>query len=443
MSWIGKAAVAVERSPMLLCELFEQALASLDREREIFSGFSAAKDVILKISGDDFSSFQKSDRVPLPDPAKPTPGVLKNIGDIAAYFAACLRNGQGTDIPLDEPDVALPMTRHFKHQIAVGGTGTQTANCLANCGFTHIFTHVPYLAPELESLLHPAIRLYGNNAYYDRLYPERTTYAGVHYILDYAAGAKVTTTDGILSAPRPDRLILGGHPYNRRLRIADEFIRLFDSPHPGSALIMAGFNAAREFEDFLAFVDDCSRLLDNYRRHTPDEMAFVHIEECHHENQPAERRKVLAEKIWPKIDSIGMNEAEFATLGGFLGIEDDDVWRRLLEIAVRLGCNRACLHTADRCFAVSRYAAHKEQKALGMGIILASARAHFGDFSALPAIRGMLEKALPLSEKTRLPEPKTLEDAYVGVEVPTLKGLPVVSSIGLGDAFTAGTTACL
>ncbi len=419
------------------------ALSSLDPAKPVFGGFSAARDIVLSVAGDAFLALQESAGYvpPAPGAAK---AALETLTDIIDCFAACVAAGHGSDLPLASPAVGRPLADFFPHTIRVGGTGVQVANCLAHCGFTNVTAHVPFLAPEMREILHPAIRLAGNNRHYERSakgIPEGAGFAGVHYILDYAAGAAVRTGEGILRARRPDRIILGGNPYTAALRISPEFLGFLSVPRRDSSMVMAGFAAPRDLVAFHDFAGDCLDALTRYRRANPD--GFVHVEECHHAVQPRERRILIRENIWPRIDSLGMNESEFAVLADFLRLDAGDVWGSLHAIASRHGLKRACLHTGEVCRTVSRYGFAEECRAVGMGILFASARAHYGRFAQLEDIRLLLDAAEPIAGGLAIPDPKTLGDGYLAIEIPTLRGLPVKSSIGLGDAFTAGIAAFL
>lgn len=425
---------------MGLHEVLSGALAALDCDKPVFGGFSAARDIVLSLSGDGFLEWQEAAKCPVPAVDGAIKGVLESVEDIAACFAACVAAGAGRDVPLAAPEIGEPLAAHFPAVVRVGGTGVQVANCLAHCGFGNCVAHVPFLAPEMREILHPAIRLIGNNSQYAALMAKRRTFPGVHYILDYAAGTAVRTKQGVLRASRPDRIILGGNPFNAALRIAPAFSEAAAGEGKAApSLVMAGFSAPRGLEAFHAFVDDCAALL--RRRHGGASSGFVHVEECHHANQPRERRAAIRDRIWPGADSLGMNEAEFADLALFLGLDANDMWGSLHAIAVRHNLKRVCLHSAALCRAVTRRDAASERLALGMGVLLASARAYYGGFVDLAAIRAMLEALGPLPASLPVPEPLNLGDGYIGVELPSLRGLPVRSSIGLGDAFTAGTLA--
>ncbi len=430
-----------------LRHVLTDALTSLDPAKPVFGGFSAARDVVLSIAGDGFLKFQEA--VGFVPPAAPGPaaakGVIASPADIVDCFAACVASGHGTDVPLASPEVGAPLAEYFPHKNMVGGTGVQVANCLAHCGFTHITAHVPFLAPAMREILHPAIRLIGNNRHYESAGQSGRAgrgFAGVHYILDYAAGAAVRTDRGVLRAARPDRIILGGNPYNARLRIAQEYRDLFAEPRPDSALIAAGFAAPRDLAAFREFAGDFLDLLKRYRANTPRD-GFVHLEECHHAREPRERRSLIRREVWPRIDSLGMNEAEFAVLADFLGLDAGDVWGSLLAVADGHGLRRVCLHTAESSRTVSLLPFEAECRAGGMGILFASARAHYGRFAGREEIGSLLGRAESFLAGREVPEPRDLAGGYRAIEIPTLKGLPVVSSIGLGDAFTAGVAAYL
>lgn len=423
-----------------LFEALEDALAAPNPERRIFCGLTANVEYVLPFAGDEFLKAQDEfgARPGPPGGARPSPVIasVQNALEYAAWFMVRGTGGEG-DMPSCDP--VMPLVDSRPHSNTIGGTGIQAANWLAHAGYAGTVVHIPYHAPAFDGLFHKDLRFIDNNRGYADLMAG-VPFSEVHCIVDYARGTRVRTTEGIVEAPRHDRVILSADRCNSRLRVSPGFRAAARLPCPDSSLLVTGSSSPRELGDFHRFVDDCVALIRDYRQANP--RGFIHIEDCYQWLDAAERRRTIAERIWPIVDSVGMNEAEYLDLAEFFGLDASDSYASLLRLASRHGLKRVCLHTATHCRAVTKYPPEAERRAMALAIVFSSARAYFGGFVERPGLLRLLEETRGISEKLVLPEAGGAQ-GYAFIELPTLYGMPVRSSIGLGDAFTAGLMAYL
>lgn len=428
---------------MNLRDMLQDALAAPDFRRRVFCGLTANVDYVIPFSGGDFARAQDlfgSD--PPESAAPPDPNLSSTAGalDYAAWFMAA---GTGGEADLATTIPVRPLVEAFPHFRAVGGTGIQAANWLAHAGFSDVVLYLPWNAPEFDGLVHPGLKLVDNNPGYLDLMADCPEFSEVHCIIDYARDALVRYGGALRRAPRHDRVILSCDRCNSRLRVSREFYAELCRPQKKrSAFLATGFNSPRLLEDFHKFVDECATLMLGYRR-TNRGSSFIHVEDCYQWDNPLERRRTVAEKIWPMADSLGMNEVEYAELTALFDLNPDDVKGSLAAIAKRHGLSRVCLHGASACRVATRYPVEAERKAIGMAILFSSARAYYGGFVGPDMLARLVEETEAISLAAETPDPVAAGHGYAYIETPTLYGMPMKSSIGLGDAFAAGQVAYL
>ncbi len=424
---------------MNLHDVFQDAMANLKTGRKLFCGLTANVDIVVFFEGDDFLRAQErfgSDPAAGAEPPSSEPSTPAEALDHAAWFMA---NGTGGEANMPSIRPLLPLVDALPNSRVVGGTGAQAANWLAGSGFENVILYVPRNAPDFDGLLHPNMRTLDNNREYAELMGGDREFSEIHCIIDYARGTNVRYGGTVRGAGRHDRLILSGDRCLSRLRVSKSFQDAACAPHDDSALLVTGFNSCRAMDDFSLFLDQCAALMDRYHEANPG--GFIHAEECFQWDHPRERRRALAETIWPRSDSLGMNEAEYRDICGQFGLDAADARGSLLELARRYGLRRVCRHNSTNCLTVTRYPEVDELRAAGLAVLFSGARAFYGDFTERDGIDGLIRATRDISENAPIPGPVQLDGGYLCIEVPTLKGMPIKSSIGLGDAFTAGLIA--
>lgn len=428
---------------MKLRGILENALAGLRRQRSVFCGMTGNVDIVLSIRDDMFLAAQQrfgSDPAASDEPPSPNISGTVEALDYAAWFMARGSGGEA-DIPSIRP--LEPLIGMFPNFRAVGGTGAQAANWLAHAGFKNTVLYLPYFDEAFREVLHlDGMEIIDNNDGYADVMAADPTFSEVHCIFDYRQNARLRYGRREAGAPRHDRVILDGDRCNSLLRISERFHNRVCSRHDESSLLVTGYNLCRSMDNFRDFVEQSARLMRDYRLSNRDS-GFIHIEDCFQWDNAPERRNTVAEKIWPLADSVGMNEAEFGELCAFFNLDESNPDAALLALADKSGLKRVCLHTATHCRAVTRYPRERELSAIGLAILFSSARAYYGTFVDVDGLVRLVEETAGISENAVAGDSVPLGGGYASVVVPTLSGMPIRSSIGLGDAFTAGLLAYL
>lgn len=429
-----------------LYQAFREALDTLDTHREVFCGFSGNVDTIIPIQGDDFAALR--DRLApaaLPFSAfggEPPSFHLTTIGEVCDYVSWFIATGNGAEANLESPQLLRPFLEALPHYHTAGGTGMKSANWLAAAGFHNVRLYVPFRDGVFERLVDKRVRLFSDNRRYAAHMADAREFSGQHFLFDYAEGTAATFAGERLTAPRADRVILSADRVNSRLRISREFIEAAGNAAGAASLLVTGFNSPRTNDDFDRFIDDCVAVIGSFRR-GGNAGRFVHVEDCHCWDDSDERRKSVAARVLPLADSYGMNEAEYRWEAESFGQNPDDVRGTLLAFARRFGLRRVCLHHADRNHLVTNYSPREETRAMGLAVLLASARGYYADFADPDELHELVQATRVLSQVRDILICPDIGDGYHHIQFPTLKGIPMKSTAGLGDAFAAGLVACL
>lgn len=141
-------------------------------------------------------------------------------------------------------------------------------------------------------------------------------------------------------------------------------------------------------------------------------------------------RDATISRLAPVIMSLGLNLHE---LDGF-SLDGQSTAARACELAQRLGVGRVTVHADDWALTAIRGNPDHEREALMLGCLLASARAAAGKPVPKPRIS---EHASFTSAPA--PQMETRPDGWSIVAVPAPFLRTPISTLGLGDTFTAGT----
>ncbi len=412
---------------------------ALDLDKRIYCGFSANVDVVVGVWDDDFLAFQKSVNVFPPRREQAIKPPLETREKIVDYGAWYMARGLGCDSDVRGIETMAALMEKPGNLLAIGGTGAQATNWLAYAGFRNLTLSVPYRGPELESVLHPGMTIFDNNTAYQAEIDGLKGFPDVHCIIDYAAGTKVGFRDGsVAESPRPNRVMLSQDRCCARLTIAPGFKKSLLAEEGEVAFLTSGYSAPLTEGAFDAFIADSADLIAEARKKKGKDL-FVHVEECHMWGSEELRRKTVTEKVYPFVDSVGMNEEELADLARFMKLSDKkDETSVLKEIAFRYGIDRVSMHGSRNSLTLTRRDPEKERIALALAVLLSAARGYYGDFVACKDIFALPELLAGIAQEKDVPPFRDAGDGYVVVEMPTLYGMPLRSSIGLGDAFAGG-----
>ena len=330
-------------------------------------------------------------------------------------------SGRGGETLVDWPGGPAFIDRFVRPgAMSLGGTSAQAAWTLATIGAPAILA-LGDRCPDQLAVLHPDILLADAEGGLVRKPDLAPTEAGkpAHYIVEYFAGRSVLG----FTPSRSTRVIV---------RFADEDIehdpnfRAYARSHAADCgpALLASPNAIkpRRFEPVL---DELAAAASEW---TSSGLSMIHMELGDYP-RPGTRDAAVS-RLAPVITSLGLNLHE---LDGF-DLPGETVSGRALNLARRLGVTRLAVHADGWALAAVRGDPACEREALMLGCLLASARAEAGKPVGRPRIPEQAELAPPPTL-----ELETLPGGWSIVCVPAPFLRHPVSTLGLGDTFTAGT----
>jgi ADP-dependent phosphofructokinase/glucokinase len=428
-----------------LYDVIKSAFFNIDKSKDIFCSYNGCIDLILPIRESTFISFQQrkkyfphkfSDALYISELS-----TLKDLINFVIYFLHLSSGGEGDII---NSNLVQEVTDTLSYSSSIGGTGAQAANLLAQLDFQNVHLHLPIYTSNFREILHPLIKVYENNQFYKDLFGDSIfeLFSEVHCIFDYAIGTAYKIGKMIKYTKKPDRIILSFDKCNSFLSISRLFQKELWSNHRSSSFLVSGFSAIRDFNHLKKFIFDNNNTIKSYRVSHSNNCS-VHLEEGDYWDREIERRRLLFSEVYPLVDSIGMNEREFQRIVTICGIEEKNPVKALYKLACYFGLKRINLHTDKTCISVSSYPKEQEILMLGFGILLASVKAYYGKFVEIKRVEEFLEIIKEIAFQKNIEKCYVIGCGYRVFCMPTLYGINIISSLGLGDAFTAGVMAYL
>jgi len=424
---------------MNLYYFFKRSLQEINWTKHIFCGYSGNIDWAVRLQGEDFLRLQNHLGL-WPDSfsqslCKPEIDTFAELINYVIYFLHTNSGGEGD---IKDPELMRAIMQFLPGQFSIGGTGAQAANFLAYLGLPQVSLHLPIYNAHFEKILHHRLRIYHNTPFYEEKFGKEVSasLSEIHCIFDYAPQTAYRIGNAVFQTRSSDRVILSHDRCNANISISESFKQELTRPHQEVSFLVSGFNSFRKIESLSRFLQENQTIIEQFRRIHP--RSSVCVEEAHYWNREEERIKTVATTIYPAIDSLGMNAREFQAISYHLGFQNENLIQALHSMAQHFGLKRIGVHSGERCLVVSAYPVEQEILADSLGILLSGAKAHYGRFVRLEELEAFLEAFRSFTQTKRIDSPQPLGNGYRAFSLPTLKGIPIASALGLGDAFTAG-----
>jgi ADP-dependent phosphofructokinase/glucokinase len=424
---------------MNLYQFLKKSLQEIRWERSIFCGYSGNLDWVVSLQNDQFLRFEEKMGF-WPDSFSknlciPEIYTIPELINYVTYFMHTASGGEGDLKKMDLVEVVMQSTSGY---FSIGGTGAQAANFLAHLGLSHVHLHLPIYNAYFAQVLHPNLHVYHNTSFYAKEMGKEivSSLSEVHCIFDYAMGTLYRIGNKVFKTRRSDRIILSYDRCNSNLHISEAFKKELLKPKKEISFLVSGFNSLRKTEDLSRFVKKNQLIIEQFRKTHPK--ASICVEEAHYWDKEKERIETVAKNIYPMVDSVSMNVREFQTIRRCLGFQNRDPVEALHAIASKYGIRRVGVHSGENCIVVSTYPLEQEILADSLGILLSGAKAYYGRFVGREELEKFLVTFRDFACSKEIPVPKPLGGGYQAFIIPTLKGIPIVSTLGLGDAFAAG-----
>ncbi|MCB1380939.1 MAG: 6-phosphofructokinase [Alphaproteobacteria bacterium] len=325
--------------------------------------------------------------------------------------------GIGGEVRVDWPEGPQWLLEREQFQFALGGTGPQAAWVLSVIGAPALMALEDRCVHMLARVPDDVLLVEDGKPVPRRHVQPRGVQRPDIYIIEFTKGVGIR---GVVP-PRSSRIIVRfGDP---GLEHDDGFdavsVRL--AAEAGTGLV-SGFNCVTAHD----LPNETRRVFSLTRRWRSAGLACVHLELAGYD-APELRDQVLASAAGA-ITSLGMSHSEFRQLLP----DNDSLADGMATIGERLGLNRVCVHADEWAAAVTLGDPATEERALMTGCLLASSRASAGR----PIAPAGVPNGASFADPPRVAGSKVGRWAFVSAAAPYLPH--PASTLGLGDAFTAG-----
>lgn len=377
----------------------------------IATGFTAMADATCQLTTRMLSDIRSRCTKPHSMPKTPE-FILYSWDEVYNAIIWNMQRGSGSEHSIADETMWAEMQGMADWSWSVGGTGLQAACAAARAGHSALAS-LPAWHRSFQFLLdYPGLKV----EIRDR------TRTPIHYVLEYQ------------SVTCANRIILRKMWEFERALIAPKFEdALREQPARFHRLLISGYNAGDSREDISAFVQESKQFLQRLPRNRPP----VHLELG--AILSADDQRMVISELGPWVDSLGMNEDEFAQLTGLpqslLELDDRDLLAELASFFETVGVGHLIVHTSQFAACISGERASEWEDALYNGVLFAAAKAAEGRYCSKEEIRRW-ETVLP-----RHPRGAKLAQKVQGsreiIIVPAFQA-NAVATVGLGDTFTAG-----
>lgn len=402
----------------------------------IICAYNVNLDAVHNISGDEISELiGREGDAPVPR----LPEKISHMDDFLSGLLFCMKTGSGTELLIDNSEVADLIKGSFSWEDRLGGNAGNMANALAALGAEPVL-NVPSLTRKLASLLHPSIRIPANGKLVTPSDAVRNEDGPVHFVLQFGKGEIVDLPGERIITPRENRLIATYDSLNGRISTDPNFDAYCARHlHDFDGALVGGFHLV-PISDYRELLDRRINQIELWKRRRPD--LFIHAE------MGSFQRPVVMAYLLERLsaDSIGMNEDELWTLRGF-----GPGWKGVLgaarDLRSTLGFARICIHTKDYIMSIIRGLIDPEDEinALAFGADVAATLVATGNISkplpgqveVSPAGASVLEEFRRTGAKLSGRGAYTLSNDEAICLVPSQDVKHPKIVVGLGDVMTA------
>jgi ADP-dependent phosphofructokinase/glucokinase len=384
--------------------------------RYIACGFTANIDLIGKIN----ESFYKKVEV---FSSKSPKSIINTWQEFCEAICWNIKRGTGAEYIVTDEKILYRLESMLDWKMEIGGTGLQAACAASYAGYRAI-VNIPVLSDELEKIVNNITNL-------EVTYGKRGSIPK-HYILEFSDDL------GEKGIGRSNRIIF------RRLNefstdlIASTFVQsIKEKASSVDWFLISGFNAFDTRKDIDAFLQNTISLLNSLENKKPK----VHLELA--SIWSLEEQRKIIKVLRPYIHSIGLNEDEFQEIleikEDLLSLDDHKLLKVLEEGYRLFRVSNLILHTKQFSLVMSQdNDTTCWNNALENGNKLAFARAVKGKICNRQEIDTLIASSTlnPRGEALK----KLTENKKDILVCPSFVG-KIVSTIGLGDTFTAGLLA--
>ncbi|MFP5106849.1 ADP-dependent glucokinase/phosphofructokinase [Neobacillus sp. C211] len=376
----------------------------------IATGFTANIDLLAKITPEFYNEIRgNADKTPK--------SVIDTWDEFCTVIDWNIKRGSGAEYIVSNQEILARLEKKLDWTKAIGGTGLQ-AGCAASCAGYRALVNIPIQSNELSDLVSEHQELI--------LLSDLEGDVPRHYIVEYEHGDSSNRIIFRKQDEFPSDII--AKRFLERLEINQDDI---------SWLLISGYNAFDRSEDIDLFLQNTVTILASLGPRKPK----VHLELASIWSMD-EQWKIIR-TLGGYVDSIGVNEDEYQELIGgnkpLLSYDDADLLNTINDACEYLSVANFILHTKQFSLIKSDlYDTSHWRKALENGNLMAFSRAVKGEICDQKMMKQVSLRSSLHPRGERL-QKLTMGQKDITI-IPAFRG-ETVSTIGLGDTFTAGLLA--
>jgi len=417
---------------------YKWAKERIKKSSGIALGFHSVVDGLVNVKEDEFEKIADLKNYIQDQP----PVSIKTPEDFLRGFAYSFSKGKALQIMIESEDVYNWIKENFGFgEIRLGGTSANMAVALSRFGFKDVLIYIYPLSKDLVELFPEGENLKtidsnGNIVHPKHAWNEEGIKA-VHWIFEFKKGQRISGVE----CPRDNRFIASWNPVNSKLKISKSFKKHFpEYIDRYRKFIIAGFHIMREVYPDGETVEERFDELVSFVKEIKEKGISIHAEMASI-RYPRVRRNIV-EKIFPLIDSSGMNEVELSWMAKDMGFYSEElersdpvkVYEFLKFLLKETGIKRIHYHTLGYYMVVSNDGdKEKELMKLSTAALAAAYRAKFAVSPNIDDLASVMK--IPISGiGKKAAETLKHTDAIV---LPTKVVEKPELTVGLGDTISS------
>ncbi|MHA1867160.1 MAG: ADP-dependent glucokinase/phosphofructokinase [Candidatus Heimdallarchaeaceae archaeon] len=438
----------------------------------ILLGFNVNLDKIIKINPTNFPNyFSKFQDLEKDINSTLKEKIIEKKEDFFYSIVDAIERGRAEEYLVNKKIQEWIEANFYFEKTCIGGQAAIIANILSDFGYKNIVLNLPVKDERLKHLLNDEIRIpIKNNSKIKILPTTKVSFKGkyniVHYIFEFSSG-KYSLGNKKIICTRDNRFIASADTINSRMITDNAFIEWsYKNAKSVTAAILSGFHLLQR--DVLKETGNKNNLNNTIelinQLKTNNKQIKIHIELASFNN--VETLNFVTEKIFPIIDSIGLNEQELIMLTKIFDNELSskmqsgkiiDYYKGLFEIFRRFPNLRIHFHFLGYYIILSKPISDRKMIIRRSSLIKASIKA-FQKVSPYQNILHIKENIKNLISHKGMSEIRSLEDYLVKnfqvertlfakgylnsrkftiVAVPTLIEKNPTQLVGLGDTISS------
>jgi len=408
----------------------------------IICGYNVNLDSVYTIRGNEIARYLDNHNI-LEKVLKHLSSSSEGIYKIEDFFRGLLlnmKNGTGAEWLIFNHEVVTSLKEYFgeKSDIIIGGNAGNMTNVLSKLGASLVLPNIARHSKVQTGLFHREnIKTRVQNSENEE---------SIHFVFNFNKGTHIQVGDLDFIVPYDDRFIATYDPANIALEVDpffEEYLLQFADSFDGA--IFAGFHLLlKKYPDGSTYKDKLNRFIrqtTSLKKQSPG--MFIHVELGYFHSDTVESYLL---KNLSHVDSLGMNEVELSRcslikddkklIAGINDLQIGDITNASLQILEAAELNRVCVHTGEFVVSVFKKGFIKpadEIEAMGFAVRTAASYAATGKHGNREYIEQTTKNMPSRNSKTT-----SIEDYYVCM-VPVMRCEKPLTTVGLGDTFTAAT----